>query len=70
MKGLSRCLTMSRTMIDPNDIAERLDQAADTVPEELSALLIEAADTIRMLRELVTVKDETWLEGVEPRGKA
>lgn len=46
-------------MSDPNDIAERLDQAADTVPEELSALLIEAADTIRMLRELVTVKDET-----------
>jgi hypothetical protein len=54
---------------DPNDIAERLDQAADRVPEELSALLIEAADTIRMLRELVTVKDETWLESVEPKGR-
>jgi hypothetical protein len=53
-----------------NDIVERLDQAADEVPEELSALLIEAADTIRMLRELVTVHDDTWLEGVEPKGKA
>lgn len=57
-------------MSDPNDITERLDQAADIVPEELSALLIEAADTIRMLRELVTVQDETWLEGVEPKGRA
>lgn len=56
-------------MSDPNDIAERLDRAADTVSEELSALLIEAADTIRMLRELVTDKDETWLEGVEPKGR-
>jgi hypothetical protein len=55
-------------MDDPNDITERLDQAADTVPEELSALLIEAADMIRMLRELVTVQDETWLEKVEPKG--
>jgi hypothetical protein len=54
---------------DPNDIAERLDQAADTIPEELSALLIEAADTIRMLRELVTVQDETWLEAVKPKGR-
>lgn len=57
-------------MNDSNDIASRLDEAADTVPEELSALLIEAADAIRMLRELITLKDETWLEGVEPRGKA
>jgi len=54
---------------DPNDIAERLDQAAGTVSEELPALLIEAADTIRMLPELVTVQDETWLEGVEPKGR-
>ena len=60
---------MSLTMTESNDIAERLDQAADQVPEELPALLIEAADTIRMLRELVTVKDETWLEGVEPKGR-
>jgi hypothetical protein len=51
------------------DIAERLDQAADEVSEELSALLLEAADAIRMLRELVTVKDETWLEGAEPQGR-
>ena len=52
-----------------NDIVDRLDRAADEVPEELPALLIEAADTIRMVRELVTVKDETWLEGVEPQGR-
>lgn len=52
------------------DIVQRLDKAADEVSEELSALLLEAADTIRMLRELVTVTDETWLEGVKPKGKA
>jgi len=52
-----------------NDIVERLEQAADEAPEELSALLIEAADAIRTLRELVTVQDETWLEGVEPKGQ-
>jgi|1186.fasta_scaffold349322_3 hypothetical protein len=48
---------------DPNDIVESLDRVADLVPEDLSALLLEAADTIRLLRELVTDKDETWLEG-------
>lgn len=57
-------------MRDPNDIVDRLDQAADAVPEDLSALLLEAADAIRMLRELVTVKDEFWLEGVKPEGSA
>jgi hypothetical protein len=57
-------------MSDPNDIVERLDRAADEVPEELSALLLEAADYIRMLRELVTVKDETWLEEAKPEGRA
>lgn len=51
------------------DIVLRLDKAADEVSEELSALLLEAADTIRMLRELVTDKDETWLEGVKPEGR-
>jgi hypothetical protein len=53
-----------------DDITERLDRAADEVPEELSALLLEAADVIRTLRELVTVEDETWLEGAEPKGRA
>jgi hypothetical protein len=53
-----------------DDITERLDRAADEVPEELSALLLEAADIIRMLRELVPVEDETWLEGAEPKGRA
>lgn len=53
-----------------NDIAARLDRAADCLPEELSALLIEAADTIRMLRELVAAQDETWLEGAETKGRA
>ena len=57
-------------MSDGTDIVERLDQAADEVPEELSALLLEAADTIRMLRELLTIKDETWLEGAEAKGRA
>ena len=57
-------------MSNSDDITERLDRAADEVPEELSALLLEAADIIRMLRELVPVEDETWLEGAEPKGRA
>jgi hypothetical protein len=57
-------------MSDPNDIIERLDRAADDVPDPLSALLLEAADAIRMLRELVTDKDEFWLEGTDPKGTA
>ena len=57
-------------MINQNDIVERLDQVADGVPKDPSALLIEAADTIRMLRELVTDKGEEWLEGVQPEGRA
>jgi hypothetical protein len=56
-------------MSSETDITERLDRAADEVSGELSALLVEAADTIRMLRELVTVQDETWLEGVKPEGR-
>ncbi len=57
-------------MSDPNDIIERLDRAADDVPDPLSALLLEASDAIRMLRELVTDKDEFWLEGTDPKGTA
>ena len=57
-------------MSNPFDIVERLDQAADEVPEELSALLLEAADTIRLLRELLPVDDEIWLESVQPKGQA
>ena len=57
-------------MSEAKDIVERLDQAADEVSEELSTLLLETADTIRMLRELVTVRDETWLEGAKPEGRA
>lgn len=56
-------------MSTPPEIPEGLDQAADEVPEELSALLLEAADTIRMLRELVAPKDETWLDRTGQRGK-
>jgi hypothetical protein len=57
-------------MINSNDIVQRLDRAADEVPDPLSALLLEAADTIRMLRELVTESDEFWLEGAKPEGTA
>jgi hypothetical protein len=57
-------------MSKATDIIDRLEQAADEVSEERSGLLIEAADTIRMLRELVTVQDETWLEEAEPKGRA
>jgi hypothetical protein len=57
-------------MSEAKDIVERLEQAADEVPKVLSGLHLEAADTIRMLRELVTVRDETWLEGVKPEGRA
>lgn len=57
-------------MNDPDDIVARLDRAADEVPEALSALLLEAADTIRMLRELVTEQDELWLESAQPKGSA
>jgi hypothetical protein len=57
-------------MSDGTDIVERLDRAADKVREELSALLLEAADHIRMLRELVTVRDADWLEGAKPKGRA
>jgi hypothetical protein len=53
-----------------DDITERLDRAADEVSEEIAALLLEAADMIRMLRELVTDRDETWLEGAKPQGRA
>jgi hypothetical protein len=52
-----------------DDITERLGRAADEVPEELSALLLEAADIIRMLRELVTVEDETGPRGLSQRAE-
>jgi len=57
-------------MVRSNDIVDRLEAAADIVPEDLSALLIEAADEIRHLRDLLPVDGETWLEGVKPEGKA
>jgi hypothetical protein len=55
-------------MAGSNDIVERLEAAADTVPDDLPALLIEAADKIRDLRVLLTVDEQTWLEGVKPEG--
>ena len=57
-------------MVDQNDIIDRLNQAADEMPEDLSALLIGAADTIRLLRELVTDKGQEALEGVPPEVRA
>ena len=56
--------------MEANDIVDRLEAAADVVPEELSGLLIEAADEIRHLREIMPIDDQTWLEGVKPEGKA
>lgn len=56
--------------MEANEIVDRLEAVADTVPEDLSALLIEAADEIRHLRELLPVDGQTWLEGVKPEGKA
>jgi hypothetical protein len=53
-----------------HDIVARLDRAADAAPEEIAALLLEAADMIRMLRELVDGQDEDWFERVEPKGRA
>jgi hypothetical protein len=52
------------------DIVEKLEQAADEAPEDLSALLLEAADTILMLRELLVDQDGLWLEKVQPEGHA
>lgn len=57
-------------MSEPTDNVDRLDQAADEVDEELSVLLLEAADTIRMLRGLLDANDEAWLEAVMPEGTA
>ena len=57
-------------MAGSNDIVDRLEAAADAVPEDLSALLIEAADEIRHLRDLLPVDDQMWLEGIKPAGKA
>ncbi|GEO18586.1 hypothetical protein MAE02_62820 [Microvirga aerophila] len=39
------------------DTVEKLEQAADEALEDLSALLLEAADTILMLRELLVDQD-------------
>jgi hypothetical protein len=55
-------------MVGSNEIGDRLEGAADTVPKDRSALLIEAADEIRHLRDLLPVDDETWLEGVKLNG--
>jgi hypothetical protein len=52
------------------DIVKELGQAADKAPEDLSALLLEAADTILMLRELLVDQDGLWLERVQPEGHA
>ena len=43
---------------------------AGTVPEDLSGLLIEAADEIRHLRELLSFAAGTELEDAKPHGRA
>ncbi|WP_162815673.1 hypothetical protein [Microvirga aerophila] len=44
-------------MTTRTDTVEKLEQAADEALEDLSALLLEAADTILMLRELLVDQD-------------
>jgi hypothetical protein len=57
-------------MVGSKDSADRLEAAADTAPDDLSAKLIEAADEIRHLPDLLPVDDRRWLESVKPEGKA
>jgi hypothetical protein len=56
-------------MAGAGDIVDRLDAAADRVPEVLSALLLEAADEIRHLRDLLSTAAGTELEDAKPQGR-
>lgn len=54
------------------DILNRLRFYADHIDDApasgLEAILREAAETIETLRTLVGIKEEIWLEDVEPEG--
>jgi len=54
------------------DILHRLRFYADNVDDvpaaDLEAILREAATTVETLRTLVGIKEEIWLEDVEPEG--
>lgn len=52
------------------DIVDRLDAMADLVPEDLSALLIEAAEEISHLRDLLSIAAGTKPEDAKPQGQA
>jgi hypothetical protein len=47
--------------------AENVD---DVPANDLEAVLREAAEDIEILWKLVDIKEEVWLEGVEPEGNA
>lgn len=54
------------------DILYRLrfyaDHVGDVPDADLEAVLREAAEIIETLRTLIGIKDEIWLEDVEPEG--
>jgi len=57
-----------------HDIVDRLNAASEEVgdlpPNEVEALLIEAAETIEFLRSLLTPLEEVTLEDLAPKGNA
>lgn len=61
---------------DPSrpDILLRLrryaDEAEVTPADELANILREAAEVIVTLRQLIGIKEEIWLEDIEPEGNA
>ena len=61
---------------DPSrpDILLRLrlyaDQSAVAPAEELANVLREAAEVIATLRQLIGIKEDIWLEDIEPEGNA
>jgi hypothetical protein len=57
-------------MAQPHDIVDRLDAAADAVPEDLSGLLLDAADELRHLRDLLSIVAGMELEDAKPQGRA
>lgn len=46
------------------------DHVDDVPVADLEAILREAAEDIETLRKLVGIKEEVWLEDIEPEGNA